>query len=95
MTSATMRTGASNDAAIIKRLLKRHVRPRAIKKVEVELGSDSTGAPAAWIYFFIDDDVSPSAKKMSELSKFAEAVRDDILKEGLEHWPYVRFRESA
>tara|TARA_R110002049_G_scaffold156750_1_gene321816 strand:- start:529 stop:816 length:288 start_codon:yes stop_codon:yes gene_type:complete len=94
MATATTKSRANNDIATIMRLVNKHARPKAIKNVEVVLGSDSSGAPAARIYFFIDNDVSPSAKEMSELSKFAETIRDDILKEDLEYWPYVRFRES-
>lgn len=95
MSGAKIRTRTIDEAAVIERLVKKRALPKSIKGVKVELGSDSTGAPAAWIYFFIDDDVSPSARKITELTKLAETVRADVLKQGFEHWPYVRFLESA
>ncbi|MBI1776607.1 MAG: hypothetical protein HYR63_14775 [Proteobacteria bacterium] len=73
--------------------------PAGVKRFELQFGDDSTGDPAVWVLFIIDDDLNPSPKKVSEFSKLAQEVTADLLaklpKKGIERWPYVQFRAAA
>jgi hypothetical protein len=43
----------------------------------------------------IEDELKPSAESISTLNRFVTDVRSELLRKGLHHWPYVRFRAAA
>jgi len=79
----------------IRKVVKSHRFPADVQAVEVDFGRDWTGAPAAWILFFVEDDLHPSKEKISGLNKFADSVRDDLLKTHPTYWPYIDFRATS
>lgn len=85
----------TDETVEIERLVKKIQFPKSVKDVRVEFGADSIGAPAAWIYVVIEDDASPSKKKLAELSKFADAIKAEILDSSFSYWPYVRLVQSV
>lgn len=95
MSKMVSKTKPTDEVTAIKRRLRKLERPADIKGIEVELGEDSTGDPAAWIWLLVDDDLNPSREKLREVAEFAAAVRSALLQEGLLHWPYVRLRAST
>lgn len=84
-----------DETTEIERLVKKIQLPKSVKNVRLEFGADSAGAPAVWIYLAIEDDVSPSKKKLTELSKFADTIKAQILDSSSSYWPYVRLIQSA
>jgi len=79
----------------IQEVVKRHRFPADVQSVEVNFGRDWVGAPAAWILFSVQDDLNPSKEKISGLNKFADSVRDDLLKTHPSYWPYIDFRATS
>jgi len=80
-----------DSAKSIKRQIAGLAQPAEIAGIDVDFGSDTTGAPAAWIYLHVRDDIPKGL--IGELSRFAQRVQLEILRrnEG-RFWPYVRFR---
>jgi len=88
--------GASVDEVRrIHELVKRHRFPADVRSFEVNFGRDSTGDPAVWIWFLVQDDNNPSEEKIDGLNQFANSVRSDLLKADLRYWPYIDFRAAA
>lgn len=59
---------------------------------EIEIGENSTGDPAVWIWLILgDDEVNWKGEKIAKLREF---VRDRIWDRGGENapWPYIHFR---
>src|SRR5437660_12029547 len=78
-----------DSAKSIKRQIAGLAQPAEIAGIDVDFGSDTTGAPAAWIYLHVRDDIPKGL--IGELSRFAQRVQLEILRrnEG-RPWPYVR-----
>jgi hypothetical protein len=78
----------------IQKVVKNHRFPADVQAVEVNFGRDWTGAPAAWIRFRVEDDVNPSEQKIARLNKFANSIRDALLKTYPTYWPYIDFHAT-
>jgi hypothetical protein len=90
------RFGASTqEVRKIHDLVKRHKSPANVRSFEVRFGKDSTGDPAVWIRFLVDDDLNPSQKQISQLTEFGNKVRSELLGADIRYWPYVEFRAAA
>jgi hypothetical protein len=76
-------------------VLKQQQFPYGIRQFDLEFGEDSTGDPAVWILFPIDDDPDPSTEKLSSLNRLVHQTRDMIREYGVTRWPYVRFRAAS
>ena len=74
----------------IQKVVKKHHLPPDVLAVEVDFTFDSTGDPAAWILYFVEDDFHPSDEKIARLNNFADAVQNDLLKVNNSYWPFVR-----
>lgn len=97
VTKPRSRQRASEDeAALVRDLVKKQKFPPAVKKgrFTIEFGEDSTGEPAVWIWFLVDDDLNPTKQKISELNHFANTVRSALLRAKMPYWPYVEFRAA-
>jgi hypothetical protein len=79
----------------IQKVVKKHHLPPDVLAVEVDFDLDWTGDPAARISYFVEDDWHPSSEKIARLNRFADAVRDDLLKVNDSYWPFVRFQVPA
>jgi hypothetical protein len=75
--------------------VKHQARPTDVRSFELNFGSDSTGDPAVWVWFLVQEDQNPSAEKIARLDRFAKAVRDALLGANIKYWPYVDFRAVA
>ncbi len=84
---------SSQEERKIRAIVRKHARAHGIKEFALEFGEDSEGEPAVRIFFKIKDDYNPSPKWISELSALHTAVSRDVLREGFEHYPFVRFVE--
>ena len=78
----------------LKVLLKQQRFPYGIKQFDLEFREDATGDPAVFISFPIEDDLSPSREKASNLHKLVRQVQNIVREQGVSRWPYVRFRAA-
>jgi hypothetical protein len=87
----------ASDAEVraILEILRRHRLPPGVEGPQLEFGEDSTGNPAVWLWFKIDEDLNPSDQKVSALNEFVRSVTADLLERKISRWPYVRFRVAA
>jgi hypothetical protein len=83
---------SNGETRKIRSVVRAHRFPPGVRRFEVEYGEDSTGAPAVWIWFIVDDDPDLSDAKLSQLNEFVRSVTFDLLDSGVEHWPYIHFR---
>lgn len=95
MPAKRTKPGTTAEAKKIHALLRRRRLPPSVRGFALEFGEDSTGDPAVWIWFEVDDDLRPSSRKLEELSELARSVTADILKKDFGRWPYVGFRVPA
>lgn len=86
---------SAEEARKVHKLIRKRRLPADVKSFEVRFGKDATGDPAIWIWFLVDDDINPSAEKISRLSEFGDLVRSDLLGADLRYWPYVDFRAAS
>jgi hypothetical protein len=82
------------EEKIVRGILKKWTLPPNVHRFDVDFGEDSTGDPAVWIWLTVDDELQPSPQSIAGLNSFVTDVRSDILRAGLRHWPYVRFRPA-
>jgi hypothetical protein len=64
--------------------------PEQVKDITVDIGADSNDDPAVWISLYVDEEVSDAV--ISELSRFAQRVKEKILRSQHDIWPYVTVR---
>jgi hypothetical protein len=81
-----------SEARRIRSLVNRHKRPHGVLTWEAKYGEDSTGEPAVWIWFHVNDEEKISQPRIEELTDFVENVRSGLLEAKLGRWPYVGFR---
>jgi len=86
---------SADDADAVRNIVAGLDLPDGLRSFAVELGDDSTGDPAVWIAFFVEDDLKPSKKKIDELNRVSDLVTSLLLREVPQRWPYVVFREPA
>lgn len=92
--------GVSMKEDSIHKIVKKHLKGAqrilelgGVRDFGVEFGDDSTGDPAVWIKFEIDQDDDPSTQKVNALNELTDSVTRLLLERlGPDPWPYVRFR---
>jgi hypothetical protein len=85
---------SADEVREIHKVVKSHRPPADVRAVEVNFGRDWIGAPAAWIWYLVEDDLDPSKEKIVRLNKFATSVQDALLKTSPSYFPYVDFRAT-
>jgi len=83
---------APEEVRQIRKVVKDHRFPPDVQAVELGFGRDWAGGPAAWISYFVEDDLNPSEEKIARLNNFAGAVRRELLNTRPSYWPYISFR---
>ena len=84
-----------SDAEDYTKILEAHSPfPNGVASVDFRLGRDSDGESAVWIVLTIAKDDNPSKDKIDAITKFSNALRDDILNLGSNRWPYVQLRDK-
>jgi len=82
----------SSEVRSIRSALKKVRFPKGIANLDFDLGNDSTGDPAVWIWIVVKDaaaDVAASAETATRLSR---DIRQALHKAGSDRWPYLSFR---
>ncbi len=63
---------------------------------DYEVGVDSTGDPAVWIWFIVNDDVEVSDERTrDQLSRLRTLIRIKFHEAGIERWPYISLRSRS
>lgn len=86
---------ANDDKRLIDEIVRQHALPEGVLGYRIELGTDSTGDPAAFIWFEVKKNFEPSAVEQNEINRFASAISSEVIRKGVTHWPFVRFRAAA
>lgn len=69
--------------------------PDAVLTLDFELGIDSSGDPALWVWVFVDSDVAASAEFTQIATDIRQLLRDSLTAAGVTRWPYIRFRTAS
>jgi len=69
--------------------------PEFVLSWDFELGEDSTGDPAVWVWVIVRDDAAdrPDFTKVSTGVEWK--IREAFVAKGLGRWPFVRFRTAS
>lgn len=59
---------------------------------KLQYGEDSTGTPSVWIHFDVNEFGIDRNELIRNLGKYMFALQEELFKNGLESWPYIRFR---
>jgi hypothetical protein len=69
--------------------------PEAVLTWDFELGTDSTGDPAVWVWVFVDSATAESDDFASLASDIEDRIRESLSAANVTRWPYVRFRTAS
>jgi hypothetical protein len=83
---------SADEVREIQKVVNGHRPPPDVKAVKVDFGRDWIGAPAAWIWYLVEDDLNPSREKIVRLDRFATSVQNALLKSSPSYFPYVDVR---
>lgn len=65
--------------------------PAGFDRFKLDFGEDSTGTPAVWVSFIVEDDPQPSKELVEAANRLANAVTRELIDQEFRWWPYVRF----
>jgi hypothetical protein len=86
---------ADEEARKIREVLEGVDFPPGVVAWDFEIGNDSTGDPAVWIWIFVDEDVVRRKKVDDVMEPTRKRIRDALDAAGIQRWPYVRVRTPA
>lgn len=86
---------ADGEAKQIREALEGIKFPQFVLNWEFELGPDSTGEPAVWVWVIVDDAAGEEEGFTKAALKLEEQIREALLAAGVARWPYVRFRTAT
>lgn len=84
----------SDEVETIRRALDGVPLPKGVRKVDFELGQDSTNEDSVTPWISIQPDLPSDRGTMARLNAFAERLRDRIFASGLGRFPYVRYKTA-
>lgn len=83
------------DEKLARKTLAKMDLPKDVKAYGIELGLDSTGDPALWIWLDVANADRPTSARVTRLRNFSDRISRALLDEGVSRWPYVRLRAAA
>lgn len=83
------------DEKLARKALAKVGLPRDVKAFKIDLGLDSTGDPAMWIWLDVINADRPTLAKIARLRSFSDKVSRTLIDQGVTHWPYIRLRAAA
>jgi hypothetical protein len=86
---------APAEEARIRKILDKWRFPRNVRGYELDFDVDSSGDPAVYIVFTVDDAMNPSDQTVRNVTDFSQELRNQLLRAGVRHWPYFRFQAPA
>jgi len=62
---------------------------------EFEIGADSTGDPAVWLWIIVNDALADKPNFSALTANLQEQIRREFREGQVQHWPYIRFRTAS
>lgn len=91
-------TGLKKEEDTVRKLvdgvLRSHPLPGYLRKYDIELGEDSTDAPAVWVSLLVDPDRVLTSDELRDLNAFTRLIKQGIFASGLGREPYIRIRSN-
>ncbi|MFO0958438.1 MAG: hypothetical protein U0800_13575 [Isosphaeraceae bacterium] len=84
-----------DDFLKIQQFLGKFPYPSYVITYDFEIGSDSTGDPALWIYLIVEDSMAEDANAMEQFRRLDQELHDAIRDAGIARWPYINFRTAT
>jgi hypothetical protein len=69
--------------------------PEGVLSYEFELGDDSTGDPAVWVWVVVDERLDDTKAFLPMTLEIEDKIRKALAAAGSTRWPYVLFRTAA
>lgn len=85
--------GRISEGRKIRRLVKQVAESEGFPVFELSFDEDSTGAPAVWISFLLDNDFPTSKESIQTLTRLGQRVKSNLFEHNISRVPYIRFRE--
>ena len=83
----------TSEARRIRRLVKQVAKSEGFPLFQLNFDEDSTGTPAVWISFFLDDAYPTNKKSIQTLTRLGQRVKSSLFEHHISRVPYIRFRE--
>ena len=79
------------EQAEIRDIVSKLAAPTEFDRFKLDFGEDSTGTPAVWVRFIVEDNPQPSEEQVQAATALSHTVTRELLDQGYRWWPYVRF----
>jgi len=80
------------DEAKVRAILSRWTFPPNVRGWELDFREDSTGDPAVYITFRVDDALDPSEETVRSVGEFSEQIDRELLRAGPHYFPHFRYQ---
>lgn len=89
------RLASMGEEQSVHEIVARHMRPVEADGLKLEFGPDQNGDPALWLVFMLHPKHKVSPAMYEAFHSYAQSVRLDLLKAGVERFPYVRVQRLS
>ena len=83
---------APGEARKIHELVRANTNLNVVRGFELRFGRDAADNEAVWVHLVVEEDLNPTAKKISSFNEVAKKVQTALLQANLRFWPYVDVR---
>ena len=83
----------TSEARRIRRLVKQVAEPEGFPLFQLSFDEDSTGTPAVWISFLLNDEYPTTKESIQTLTRLGQRVKSSLFEHHISRVPYIRFRE--
>jgi hypothetical protein len=67
-----------------------------VPSFDFQIGDDSTGDPAVWVWLVLDDGVNvEAAQTRARLDQLRGQIHESLRRAGITRWPYVRMQTRS
>lgn len=80
-----------NDTTIIIDTIEKMGCRKLLKFGNLRFGLDSSDTPSVWIYFIVDKNNEDQTKLIKYINAYSNNLKKDLLKNGIDSWPYINF----
>jgi hypothetical protein len=88
------RAERTSESRRIRRLVKQVAESEGFPLFELSFDEDSTGAPAVWISFLLEEEYPTTKESIQTLTRLGQRVKSNLFEHHITRVPYIRFREK-
>jgi len=92
--SIPAKSSAGAEAEQIRELVQKAAEPEGFPAFELSFGEDSTGDPAVWIWFLIENADEATTSRLKAMRRLRERVQTTLFEHQIGRIPYIRYREA-